>query len=192
MITEIRSFFRRFRDDDAGLATIEFVIIFPFFFAFFLMTFESGMIAVRQFMLERGVDIVVRDIRIGTLSEPSDERIRESICEVASIIPDCTNQVFVEMRVQDPEATWTALQDPTRCINRNEDARPATTIQHGSNNELVLMRVCARIDPLMPFSRIGRVEVPSLGSTIANNNSNAQAGGSYALVALSSYVVEPQ
>ena len=126
------------------------------------------------------------------MERPSDDSLRERICGVAKIIPDCENQLYVQLVVQDPEQPWTALNGKTLCINRDEDARPASSIQHGVKNELVLVRACARIDPVLPFAKIGRKEVPSLGQTIADNNSGAAAGGSYALVSVSSYVVEPQ
>ncbi|WP_106744790.1 TadE/TadG family type IV pilus assembly protein [Yoonia maritima] len=191
MIRHIASLTSRFRRDDTGTVTIEFVIIFPVFFAFFLMTYESGIISLRQFMLDRGVDIAIRDVRIGIMEAPSDDALRQRICDVASIIPDCDNQLFVELVVQDPEQNWTALTGKTLCINRDEDARPASSIQHGVKNELVLVRACARIDPVLPFSAIGRREVPNIGQAIVDN-ADAAAGGSYALVSTSSYVVEPQ
>lgn len=191
MINAAKSLWSRLRRDESGIVTVEFVLIFPIFFAFFLMTYELGIISLRNVMLERGVDVVVREVRIGKLDKPSDETLRKRICAAAGIIPDCENQLHVELVLQDPRAdTWTALRGEVLCINRDEDSRPANQNQHGDKNELVLLRACARIDPVLPISRIGRTKVPSIGKAI-EDNANAAAGGSYALIAVSSYVVEP-
>ena len=49
---------RAFVRDEEGAATISFILVFPAFMTFFLMTYENGMISLRHVMLERGVDPV--------------------------------------------------------------------------------------------------------------------------------------
>jgi hypothetical protein len=139
------------------------------------------MISARHVMLERGVDIAVRDVRVGRMPEPTPALLRERICEVADIIPDCDNQLQLEMVTLDLRA-WTGVPTNVQCIDRGVPDRPLTTFVPGGNNQLVFLRACARFDPVMPSSGIGYA--------IANSGGSA-AGGSYALIATSSYVVEP-
>ena len=178
----MKPFLRLFCQDDRGTVSIEFVIIFPIFFSFFLMTVENGIISIRNVMLERGVDIAIRDIRIGTMLDPDAAELRERICEIASIIPDCDSQLQVEMFVRNPR-NWTALPTKVNCIDRSVEARPVTAYVTGEGNELVVLRACVRIDPFLPTTGIGKAIV---------ENGDDASGGSYALVSTSSYVVEPR
>ena len=173
---------RRFLADQQGTASLEFVIVFPIFFGFFLMTYESGMISAQQVMLERGVDIAVRDVRIGAMANPTPDSLRARICDVAMILEDCENQLQIEMIVKDPR-NWTAVPATIQCIDRGAVTQPTVTFTNGGNNELVFLRACARIDPALPGT--------GLGKAIRTQNSGAAAGGSLALVATSAFVIEP-
>ena len=180
----LKRLMNRFRLDESGLVTVEFVIIFPIFFAFFLMTVENGIISIRNVMLERGVDIAVREIRIGTMLDPTGPKLRREICKVAMIIPDCENQLQVELRIRDPR-NWEPLPGRVNCINRSEPARPAHDFTHGASNQLVIIQACVRINPFLPTTGIGK-------AIVQRSEGNLAASGSYALVAISSYVVEPR
>lgn len=182
LLSDIGNFWTRFARAEEGTASLEFVIVFPVFFGFFLMTYESGMISARHVMLERGVDIAVRDVRIGSMAAPSRELLRTRICEVALIIPDCENQLQVEMIVRDPRA-WVPVDPVVRCIDRGVATQPVIEFTNGGNNNLVFLKVCVRIDPLLPTTGLGKV--------IVDNNSGSAAGGSYALVSRAAFVVEP-
>ncbi|WP_400086810.1 TadE/TadG family type IV pilus assembly protein [Yoonia sp. R78084] len=65
----MKDLIQRFLKDDGGTASIEIVLVFPVFFGFFLMTYESGVYSSRQVMLEHGVDVTVRNVRIGRIDE---------------------------------------------------------------------------------------------------------------------------
>ena len=65
--------FRRAFRFENGAASVEFVIVFPFFFGVFISSFEIGMMNIRALLLERATDLVVREIRLN--SGPGD-RIR--------------------------------------------------------------------------------------------------------------------
>lgn len=182
ILSTLRQTLRAFRTDESGVVTVQFVIIFPVFFAFFLMTYENGIISVRHVMLERGIDIAVRDVRIGSITDPTQNSIRKRICEVSMIIPDCENQMQVEMVRRDPRS-WADLDSNIQCTDRSVASQPVTNFTNGKNNELVLVRACVRIDPMMPTTGIGKA--------IVESNSGASAGGSYALIATAAFVVEP-
>lgn len=149
---------------------------------FFLMTYENGMISLRNVMLDRGVDLAVRDVRVGNITNPTREILLQRICERAGIIPDCLNQVQIEMVRREPR-NWVALDPNVPCVDRSEAVQPATTFVNGSNNELLFLRVCARFDPVLPTTGIGKAIVE------ANDNDAAQ--GSYALITTAAFVVEP-
>ena len=172
----------RFWKCEEGTASLEFVLVFPVFFGFFLATYESGMISARHVMLERGVDIAVRDVRIGRISNPTRDILRARICEVARIIPDCENQLEIETFRRDPRS-WVDINPTVQCIDRGKVARPVYNFTNGGNNQLIIIRACARIDPMLPTTGIGRA--------ISDNNANSAAGGSYALVSTAAFVVEP-
>ncbi len=182
----LRNRLARFRADESGMSTLEFVLVFPIFLAMFLMTYENGMISTRHVMLEHGVDIAVREVRIGQLRPPiTRDVLRERICVHSRIIPDCENQVQIEFERRNLRA-WTPFNGPVRCIDRGDASEQTMTFTQGGNNELVIVRVCARFDPVLPV--MGDL---SLIGTAIRSNSTSAAAGSYALVTTSAFVVEP-
>jgi Flp pilus assembly protein TadG len=178
----IRDNLAGFLRNEEGVVTVEFVIVFPVFMFMFLMTFESGMVSLRHFALERGVDLAVRDVRIGLMATPTPDSLRTRICASAGLIPDCENQLQIEMIQLNPRA-WTDPSATVACIDRGAAVQPPVAFTNTANNRLLFLRACARFDPVMPTSGIGKA--------IVDNNTSSAAGGSYALVATSAFVVEP-
>ncbi|MGJ8589583.1 MAG: TadE/TadG family type IV pilus assembly protein [Yoonia sp.] len=184
----MKNLLQRFLKDDNGTSSIEIVLVFPVFFGFFLMTYESGVLSSRQVMLEHGVDVATREVRIGVIAtdDPDDLRdiLRARICEASSILPDCATQLEIELIQRDPR-NWTALDPDIECVDRSDlNAAYTGSIDTGGNNQLMFLRACIRIDPFLPSSALGK-------AFIAANEGNAAAGDSYALVATSAFVVEP-
>lgn len=182
VLRSLKSLAQRFSREEDGTTSLEFVIVFPVFFGMFLMTYESGMISARHVMLERGVDMAIREVRIGAMPNPTRDSLRERICDIAGIIPDCMNQLEIELLQRDP-MNWVAVSPTVRCIDRGEVLQDPVTIDPLGNNQLMVLRACARIDPFLPTS--------GLGKAIVENNSGAASGGSYALVSMGAFVVEP-
>ncbi|MFG5383288.1 TadE/TadG family type IV pilus assembly protein [Yoonia sp. R2-816] len=174
---------KTFARDEDGTASLEFVLAFPIFMLFFGMTYENGMISLRHVMLERGVDLAVRDIRIGRVTDPSRERIKTDICDYSLIIPDCMNQLQLEVLVRDPH-TWVAVPPEVTCVDRGDPDDADNTPNVLGNNQLVFLKACARFDPVMPTTGIGRAITKAAEGDTA-------AGGSYALVTRASFVIEP-
>ena len=154
------------------------------------MTFESGIISLRHVMLERGVDIAVRDVRIGAQTSPTRDTFRERICDAALIIEDCINQMEIELLARDPHA-WSDVPNEVQCVDRGDMTIDNSQIDDLANNQLMFIRACVRIDPFFPISNIGRTRVASIGQAIVDNNSGSAAAGSHALVSMSAFVVEP-
>ncbi|PRY25264.1 TadE-like protein [Aliiruegeria haliotis] len=151
-------FFRR----ESGNSTVEFVIVMPLFLVLFMSTFELGLIMVRQVMLDRATDITVRTLRLGfwEISEDSDEarevheRMKDFICDNASILPDCENNLMIELSPVSTE-TWQPLPSTATCVDKEEDVQPLTTFKNGTDNELMMVRVCALFEPVFPYHHLG-------------------------------------
>ena len=185
----MKSIFNRFLKDEGGTTSLEFVLVFPVFFGFFLTTLEAGVYSSRQVMLEHAVDVTVRDVRIGVIdqNDPAELRnaLRQGICDNASILPDCLNQLEVELIQKDPRS-WSALDAEIRCVDRGNLDNPfdPTSIDGTGNNELMFLRACIRIDPFLVTSNLGK-------AFVAASAGDSAAGGSYALVSTGAFVVEP-
>lgn len=179
----LRKALSRFANDEDGASTIEFVLVFPVLFFFVLMTFEVGMISLRHVMLERGVDLAVRSVRIGLLDDINHDNIRDTICAEAGIIPDCQNRLRIEMLERNPR-DFDFLGE-VQCVDLSEEEQDDTDIDGVSNNTLMVIRACARFDPILPTG-----EWLWLSSDIVENTT-AEAAGTYALIATSAFVVEP-
>jgi len=169
-----RGFFKR----EDGTASLEIVLVLPAFMTLFMMAFEGGRISLNHVMLERGLDLTVRDVRIGRLLEPKHSDLKKRICEYASIIPDCTENLQLEMVRMDVRAWTTELDGDVSCIDRAEEVQPAVRFTNGGNNELMVLQVCSLFDPVVPTSGLGK-EIPK------------ESGGAYALVASAAFVMEP-
>ncbi len=176
----IRRLLSRFlRDECGGVSTIEFVILFPAFVAVFTCAYETGVIMVRDAMLERAVDIAVRDLRLGTTEPPSFDEFKEKICASSFSLKDCAQVIQVELEPVD-RATWTGLTGEVKCIDRTRDIDPIDETRYavGSENDMMLVRVCALYKPFFspgPFA----MKLPR------------DSTGHYALVATSAFVNEP-
>lgn len=144
----------RARRED-GNATIEFAILFPLFITILVSSVEIGFITFRHTMLDRAVDLTVRDIRLGTGSAPQYEDIRDAICDRAGIIPDCRNNMKIEMIRMDLRA-WTPPPADYDCVNHAEEVQPVRAFVNGMQNEMMLLRICAMFEPLFPFGGLGR------------------------------------
>lgn len=177
MMRRLRPFLRRFRREDSASATLEFALMVPMMLLLCMSTIELGIYLTREVMLERGIDLAVRQVRIGAMETVTHDALVEAICEGAVIIPDCANQLKLEMSRRDLRS-WTGFNQAADCVDREDDAQPPSTFEPGMQNELVVLRACSLFDPLFPTT--------GLGSKIPR-----QSGGAYAIVAMTAYVVEP-
>ena len=171
-----------FRRKEDGNATIEFVLLFPAFITLFLMGFESGYYMVRNVMLERGVDIAIRDVRLGNGNVPQFEVLRKRICDEAVMLRDCENSLQIEIQeVAIQPGGIATMQTVARCRNKLDTSANAlddTTYDVGEENSMMIVRVCLLQDPLFPTTGIGA------GLGVDNI-------GNYAMIATSAFVNEP-
>ena len=168
---------RRLARREDGASTVAFALIFPVVIGLIFATLEVGLFMTRQVMLERGVDLALRDLRLGAVEDPSQEKLRSAICERTVIIRDCEQVLLLELRPVDT-SSWAGLTDPVACIERAEEITPVTQFVAGQQNELMLVRACAIIDPILP------------GGTMALAMPRDPSGG-FRMVASSAFVNEP-
>ena len=168
---------RRLMRAHDGAATVEFVMIFPLLMLAVMSTFELGMVTLRQVMLDRGLEITVRDIRLGTLAPVTHQTVSASICEHALLLPDCALNLRLEMTPLDP-LSWLMPPAAADCVDRADTSIPVRRLIAGVENQLMLLRACSLFDPYFPTS--------GLGATLPR-----QSGGAYALASASAFVIEP-
>ncbi|MEL6682019.1 MAG: pilus assembly protein [Pseudomonadota bacterium] len=175
---------RRYRAAEDGTATLSFVIAVPIFMFIWLMTIESGIVNLRKFMVEHAVDRAVRDVRVGNLIDPDADDLRERICDITQVIPNCMNDLRVEMVRRDVR-NWVPVNPQVQCVNREDpDDQDEETFDQLGNNQLMYLRVCARVNPFMPSTGLGLRLVEA-------SEGDAAAAGSYAIISSAAFVVEP-
>ena len=154
MICRLSRMLTRFRADDAGSASVEFAIYFTAFFFILAATVEMGFMNLRHALLERGVDLATREIRLNTGHIPTYQEVRDMICEEAVIAEDCANNLKLEMIQVDPR-NFQAVPPSADCQNAEQDPHPLRNFISGQDNELMLMRACLKYKPAMPTTSFG-------------------------------------
>ncbi|QBY00974.1 pilus assembly protein [Rhodophyticola sp. CCM32] len=149
---------RRFSRSERATATTEFVIVFPIILILFIAVFETAMILTRQVMLERALDSTVRYMRLTADLEVTHDQIAENVCANALVIPNCTDILVLDLRVID-QTNYILPDEQTLCVDRDGMVRPANTFDPGRDagreNQLMLIRVCAVVDRILPLSGFG-------------------------------------
>lgn len=173
----VTRYLRRFLRGEDGNATVEFSILFLPMFTFLLSAVEVGMIHVNHTMLERAMDMTVRDIRLGTGAVPQHDAIKDMICERAGFIEDCGNNLRLEMIRLNPRA-WTGIPANADCTDQSEDVQPVRSFVSGAANDLMFLRACAKFDPVFPTIGMGE-------------NMIIDGAGKFALISSSAFVQEP-
>lgn len=168
---------KTFRRSEDGSSTLELMTVLPAAMLFFAASYETGTLGLRHMMLERAVDVTVREVRIGAIDKPDHGILKERICDAALIIPNCLEELKLEM-VRKDIRNFSAMSAQPDCIDRKERGAPRKDFAAGGNNDLMILRVCALFDPVLPTATIGAA-LPK------------QSQGAYALVSTSSFVLEP-
>ncbi len=139
---------------------------------------DTGITSLRWVFLNRAVDLAVREVRLGNVSQ--SERFSDLICQRTAMLPKCRTGITVEMQPVDT-TNFTGLDAPTRCIDREHDITPAVTFNPGAEGaqELMLVRVCVASDPFIRFT--------GFVSGLRLNQS-----GQYVLTSQSIFVNEPE
>ena len=149
------TYLRDFLADETATSTLEFVIMFPVVITLFIGVFENGMILTRQVLMERSLDEATRILRLATGLNLRASDIEEAICNNTSAIPNCDEVLVIDLRVVNRD-TYDIPTPNISCVNRNEiDIVPSNQFEQGDDNELIMIRACAVIDRILPFTGFG-------------------------------------
>lgn len=162
-----------------GSATIEFVILFPAIMTIFLSAFEVAIYLTRSVMLDRAVDLSVRDLRLGRLDPQTHAELKRRICDDALIFSNCLDTMKLEL-TRVPTDTWTLPAGNVTCVDRTEEIAPVVDdfVDVGLPNEVMIVRACAVLDPFF-------------GTTPLVMDLPLDISGGYHIIAASTYVNEP-
>lgn len=167
---------------ERGGASVEFVLLFPAFLMVFISSFEASLMLTRQVMLERALDLVVRDIRLDILSSKTQNQIRNSVCDRAQILPDCRANLLIEL--SEVDTTTYALPDSDApCVNQLTSASPTSSFASDRAGRLLLLRACYSVDPSLPLAVMA--DNRTLGSYLVNDED-----GTFRIVSANIFVVE--
>lgn len=162
---------RRFRSQEDGMATIEFVFWFPIFMITTYLGVEIGIVAYNHANLERAMDETIQDVRMNRIEDYDSSigaqwthtLLKQIICDKAGAIPDCFSNLALEMTSVDPfEASQPILngdfQDPY-CVDTPEEVRGKDDqlFTPGTGSELMILRACVEINPLFFGTALGRL-----------------------------------
>lgn len=169
---------RRFWRAEDGNATVEFAITFPAMITIMLSGLELGFVTLQDSMLERAMDLTVREIRLGTGTAPQHDDIKAAICNYAGVLPDCTDNLRLEMIRVDPR-NYVAPNATADCVDHSEATNPVRSFVNGDENESMLLRACLVFRPVFPTA--------GMGLQLAKDGA-----GNAAMTAASAFVQEPR
>lgn len=177
LMSRLRRLLRRHAREETGSATIEFALMFPLFAFLIMGGYEIGYYSVSSSMLDRGLDLTVRDIRLGKLTNFTLDTLKADVCENSRYVRHCASNIHIALEPVDARA-FVRPEVLAACIDRDQNTAPATTFSDGGENELMLVRVCVNVDPIFPTTWIGAAL-------------QKYPGSGYALTAISGFVNEP-
>lgn len=176
--------FRQFLSDESGTAVIEFLFVFPIVFLVFTASFESSMFMARYIMMERGVDMVVRKVRLGVYKNMTHQQLKQQICESGLLIKSvatCMNNMKIWMQPINT-ANFNMVAPPKTCVDKVQDINigepPANEFAYGTDNDIMLLRICLKEKPMFPTTGVS-VKMPR------------EPDGTYILQVTSVFVNEP-
>ena len=182
VMNTLRRFFRRAAREEDGTATIPFVIFVPFFLLLVMSSLEMGTLMTRHVLLERALDLSVRDLRLGTWT-PTDpnnagNELRARICNYFGLLSNCPQTLMIELRPVS-KVTWAPLSSGANCVDRSKPVNVNPLPTFGTSNEMMLIRACMKVNPIFPTS--------GLGFALSKDGT-----GAYTLVSSSAFVNEPR
>lgn len=153
--TTIHAALTAFARDERATATMEFVIVFPLIMMLFVAVFETGIILTRQVLLEGSLDDAVRVLRLAQNLTVDADDIEDAICDNTRAIPDCDNVLVIDLQLIAPPF-YDLPEDDVLCVDRNDmTVQPDNRFNQGDDNQLMIIRACAIVDRLLPFSGYG-------------------------------------
>jgi Flp pilus assembly pilin Flp len=174
---DLKTMRRFFRDESGATNLIPFALWVPLFLGVIVAGVEMGALSVRHTQLERGLDVTVREVRLGTGESIDHGTLKAMVCANAPILSDCENMLRLEMI---PLSLWDWLE-PARiadCEDLSQPVRPLRQFTSGDPNELMFLRACYKYKPIVPTG--------ALAGAFARDGE-----GYTALVSFAAFVQEP-
>lgn len=171
---------RRFRlGEEGGGGVMEFCIMLPMFMFIFMAGAEGGIYTTRMILLDRAVDLTMRELGLGQLPNADHEAIKAEICDNVPSLPNCDQNIRVELLPVSTTAWNLPTTQPT-CIDRSAVVQPALRFNPGASNELMVVRVCVVQDAMFPGASLGRML----------EEADGQIG--YRIISVNAFVNEPR
>lgn len=166
----------RFLANRDGGATLDFVVVFPLLFAVFAAVVETGWMATRVIMLDRGLDITARNLRLGYSTAVTHQTIKQEVCDNASLLFNCERDLVIELVPMDYSQPYP--QNQPLCRDRVNDVNPVLSFNPGARTEVMFIRACMVVDPILPGIGVG-LALPK------------DASGGYQMVSFTAFQNEP-
>ncbi|SMQ75907.1 Flp pilus assembly protein TadG [Devosia lucknowensis] len=163
--------------DRAGAAAIEFALVVPMLLVLVSSTLEAGWIMVQTIMLDRALDQTVRELRVGSFANPTQQAMRQRVCAKAMVLHNCEQAMALELFPITPQGTGYPA-DTTRCVNRNSPIAPTLRFTNGGRDHIMFVRACYVVSPLTPGLGLG-LALPK------------DASGAMRIIAKSGFMNEP-
>lgn len=174
-----RRLLARLRRSEEGAVTIPTLFWMPLFIMIMAASVEFCVLIFKQTLLDRGVDLTTRIMRLGIEPLPSHTQLKRSICTNIAFIPKCMDRLAVEVFPVDTD-TWTASnQSAALCTDSTSAAALAPQIERGGSNQMMILRACLKIDTMM--------KVNPLAAALVRD-----AGGQTALISITAFINEPR
>jgi Flp pilus assembly protein TadG len=155
MMQRFRKIFRPFRRDERGLASVEFALFLPVYLGLFSWAAELGIVMIKSVVLDHALDVSMRELRLGLVTDPTQDKLKEAICSRASILGRCQDQLMIELQPIST-TTWAMPTTPVTCVNNDEEIQPVVSFDPGRQQELMIVRACIIIPVLFPSMNFGR------------------------------------
>lgn len=165
---------RAFRRED-GNASIEFALIIPVFLTIFTASFESGFVMLRLNLLQHGLDVTMRELRLGKMPNATQDTIKQKVCNNLTMVDNCMDNLLVEVTAI---TNWVLPTTNTICRDLQTTVVPVVQLNIGQQNQLMLVRACLVQDMIFPTS--------GMAMSLPTNHD-----GDFNLIAVSAYVNEP-
>ncbi|WP_420344561.1 TadE/TadG family type IV pilus assembly protein [Paenirhodobacter sp.] len=169
----------RFLRSESGAVTIPTVLWIPLFVMILVAAVELMLIEMRQVLLNRAVDITTRSLRLGSESLPSHETLKQQICTAIHFVPDCSENLAVEVFPINTDTWSLSNTNAPLCTDGTSSAVLDPEIETGGSNQLIALRACLKLTPM------GSGDPLAMALQL-------DAGGRFALVAMTVFVNEPR
>jgi len=171
---------RGFRRRQDGAVTIPTVMWLPVFIMIMVASVELCVLTLKQTLLERGVDLSARILRLGIEDLPTHEELKASICNNIAFISTCMDDLAVEVFEVD-KTTWTSAKagQEVLCADKIEPGVVDPTIERGLGNQVMILRACLHVTPMEKLNPLSQALVKN-------------ADGKSALVVTTAFVNEPR